>query len=143
MKKALPTTVIFLTVLTLGGCWSTHADLLAMRKVILEIQEDTQIRIRDVHVYAMERGILLSGELVAIGVGNLEGARIFVTLRSPTGEILAETNSPALRGVEGRPGTSLRKKTFTIPVHTRASEGCTVQVSVNRRSHPESNQPTP
>lgn len=123
-------TIVAISIFCGSGCLSKHADLLAMRKVSLEIREDPQIRVGHVRVYAKERGIVVTGELVFSGLTHSNAARITVTLLSPDGDVMAETHSPRLVFFENNHGVRIPKRAFSIPLHTRAGEGARVRVVV-------------
>lgn len=129
MKQFSLATATLVLLLLSWGC-APHADLLSMRKVTLEIDEGSQTHISRVHVYAVQRGLLVSGELVASGSTRQSGIRLYITLSSPMGEVLAETHSPALYFPENPQGTIVPKRTFSIPIHTRAPEGSVVKLRV-------------
>jgi len=114
------------------GCMATRADLLAMRKVKVEILEHAQIRVGRIRVYAEERGIRVRGDLSASGIARRDTVQVFVTLVSPDGEVLAQTHSPSLKFFQNNQGTIIPKRGFDIPVHSRAAEGSTVQISVQK-----------
>ncbi len=114
------------------GCMATRADLLAMRKVKVEIQEDESVGVGRIRVFAEERGICVRGELYSRGITRRDTVQVFVTLLSPAGEMLAETSTPPLNFAKNNQGTMIPKRGFNIPVHSRAAEGSTVQIRVQK-----------
>jgi hypothetical protein len=117
--------------LTMGtGCMARQADLLAMHKVKAEIQEHERVGVGRIRIYDEQRGVRVCGELYASGLTRRDTVQVFVTLLSPEGDLLAETHSPPLHFTQNSQGTLIPKRGFDIPVHSRASEGSTVQIRV-------------
>lgn len=115
-----------------AGCMASRADLLAMRKVKVAIQEHEEVSVGRIRVFAEERGICVRGELNASGLTRRDTVQVFVTLLSPSGEMLAETYSPPLHFSQNSQGTLIPKRGFDVPVHSRAAEGSTVQIRVQK-----------